>query len=498
MKVRNPYLWYAMPIVDSHRIEGRLRSILAFRARERRILRRQVAFAAGALIAVTGSAALLKAERSLPVPRLSSVTPVEQDGYRLLDIQRIASIASPTYKGMLFMASQTNGGTPVGSIGLVVRAPLSVKEDSFTYRDNVTATATTSQGDTIGLDVAGGFRATSPANAPRDPAMIYLSIPVGYANSTQWIEVKLRDKNGRHARFRLTDLPRMARPLLSVTRERANVSDLGLMLQASAQYRPVYSASPGWTSPTTGTITAAVEPANKGKSWSDTLRFVNTTLTPEWVSQEPVSALPSSSQGDSIKGDGRFSHTASMELPYARHQSKVRLKTTLEKTVYREFVVTFNDVKVIPMGNDYQVVATHPVSATTPSGITVTLPTQDKSTKFNSNFRDNIHLERAMLHFNLEMKPADKNKSAALFPNAPLADTENPPFEMNLVKLGNSSVGSFTNEKTDVKSFTVQQQLKRSVLKSGRTSLALTIRHTAVLKRYPLEFVVPVENAKED
>ena len=309
------------------------------------------------------------------VARLARATPAYQNGLTLMEIVNVSPQHQYSYSGK---GSVDNGGPfpdAEADTGLWIKLPPNVPipigcsgEDYSPCRDQITLTAHTSDGHVVPLR----WRA-SGSRSSEDPTYILASIPAGYPDTVRWADVTLEDRHGDSATWRILHLPPMQHPLAPPVRPQTIFHQAGISVSADA-YRGTalgYNRKrPMILFDLYGTIT------NASNQWE----VGHFTETDEW---EPPNFAPQDAgyTMGADKAGGRVKlEMTHLEIhgdrpePYIADDHWVRLGVQLQEFETYGEMVTFHNVSVVkaPNGTPY-IAAGGPQTATTPSGISLTL-----------------------------------------------------------------------------------------------------------------------------
>lgn len=307
------------------------------------------------------------------VAQLARATPAYQNGLTLLEIDNV----SPDRSYSLTNSGQEdNGGSSPyteSDTGLWIKLPrnalmpMTCSGDADVACQNLlTVTARFSDGREMPLH----WRTSSQRSAV-DPILV--SIPAGYRDTVRWADVTLEDHHGDSATWRILHLPPMQHVLAPPVMPQTTFHQRNITVTADAYRAPDPSGKhtgPRILFDLHGTIT---HPAHQ---WE----VGNLTETREWEPPNAVSPDAGSTFGTSKTGSQIHLEVSRQVIgwnrtePYIRDDHWVRLGATLQEFETYDEIVTFHNVFVVktPNGSLY-LAAGKPQTATTPTGITVTL-----------------------------------------------------------------------------------------------------------------------------
>jgi len=308
------------------------------------------------------------------VARLARATPAYQNGLTLMEIDNVSPQRQYGYSDR---GQEDGGGSSAGTeadTGLWIKMPPSVSlppgcsgESYSPCRGQLTLTAHASDGRELPLR----WRVSS-SRGSSDPVYILASIPAGYPSTVRWADVTLEDHHGDTATWRVLDLPPMRHVLAPPVTPEVTFRQGSISVTADA-YRGTDSlnhAGPLILFNVHGTITGAAHRWELG----------HFTETNEW---EPPNFVPQ--DAGYTMGTNKTGSSVSLEMthlqiggdrpePYISGDKWVRLDAQLQEFETYDEAVTFRNVSVVSVpGGGRFVAGPYPQTATTPSGIRVTL-----------------------------------------------------------------------------------------------------------------------------
>lgn len=315
-------------------------------------------------------------------PVLDASTPRSQNGYTLSELQypeektpaAVYLLIKPPEFPKCFLYAEWRDGTheyrPVrGSLGPIVQAT------GQTPQGDVTSLPWTLRGDET------------------KPQYIRVEIPGGYASDSRFIDVTLVTNDGPFPRWRITRLPKMRRVIPDTPMITDSVTENGITTTALAwrfrhqiyfQTRPILPVDSHQWEMTTN------------DQWSQWEKF-DQPHGQELDIRQPIIGRRGAFAPQDIRLYGSL--TTNLPADYRSASRYVRTNCTLRQFETYDERLTFHNlpVKEDPQGfkdenyETYGITLMHSLTLTTPSGIRVTLPTQDED--FKAPMGDKINLK---------------------------------------------------------------------------------------------------------
>ncbi len=357
----------------------------------------------------------------------------------------------------------------------------------------LTVTARLSSGEVLPLDWH--FRRQQQWVGPGEAGNHFLlvTLPTGYPDTCRFVDFDASDQNGHIAHWRVTRLPRMRHAIAPPVKITDTVTKNGITMSVQAWHQ-AYTSGPV-------IIQTVMRPVLPGHShqWD----LVTTQREHEWEpfgytgqQQENISA------GPSIQGrNGVFDNLSEHWLngmsvnqgndfyPHSTHF--LRVTTKLRQYETYEEPVTFHNLAVAHESNRYYLVLPKPQSATTPSGITVTLPAQGKPRPYS--FSDGLTII-------MTVRPVIKPDSTAYtLPSSPLTRTFGKPVQLSLdfPQPYSESIGSF--EQNGQPAFhTLRLPTERNLpfkilpVPPVLKNFTIIVHQRVDLQTIPMTFIVPI------
>ncbi len=381
---------------------------------------------------------------SLP-PTLDAATPRAQNGWVLEDIQlpgQHQDFASRGFSG--FQYKQVDFEAREGwtlkpdtqdAFGLWLTPPLgsvavTASFDSANNTDGkqVSITARLSTGELLPLEWH--LRSQEQWTRPGETGVsfLFVALPTGYPNTCRFVDFDVSDQHGHAAHWRITRLPRMRHAVPPPAKVTDSVTENGITMSAKAWHQQDWQSNSSIE-----TILHPVLPANSHQ-WDVNI----TRREPEWEAFGTDGRdHGSSSSGPPILGrNGVFSTQFEQWFgggilgyagsdPYPRTTRFVRIDTELRQFETYDEPTTFHNIALGHEGRGYYLVIPEPLSITTPSGVTITLPAQGKPR--DGSLGEGISvLVKVRPSINSDLVPSP-------LPNSPLARIFGKPVRLSLI-----------------------------------------------------------------
>ncbi len=411
------------------------RPLRAPRGRARLLLLALLLLALGATWYITTRGGWVNALRLPPV--LDASTPRSQNGWTLEDIQRPGPhqngngqpFAGFRYENVTSEYSLDPRVTDTAdAFGLWLTPPpgsltagISGSNPSDPAHDPFVASARLSNGETLTLlwKVCTATDYVPPGETVH--TFVFVTLPTGYPNSCRFVDFTLSDRSGHTAHWRVTRLPRMRHAIAPPVKVTDTVTKNGVTMSAHAW---------SWPFAPQGRRTQAIlRPVLPAHSHQWDVAVLRQEM--EWEAYDGDSSPSNLYPGTPVLGrQGVFDSAGelwygggvsagSIELPYREDTHFLKLATELRQFETYDEPVTLHNV---PVGHDdysYCLVLTKPVSFTTPSGVTVTLPVQGAEVS-----KKKLPIEPDRLRVLVTTQPRITfDANAYSLPNSPLAHT---------------------------------------------------------------------------
>ena len=380
--------------------------------------------------------------QNLP-PLLDASTPRTQNGFTLLDIQRPGQIQGRFAKVNYPANTDPNVIDTADAFGLWIKPPsfpdnlLSGAVDSETSRFGkaLSVTARLSTGETLPL--VWHLRDDEwPPPGQASQRLLFVALPSGYSDACRFVDFTIADQSGHAAHWRVTQIPRMRhaipRPAIFTT----TITQDGITMSAQA-----WHDQPGQINGQVNYLLRPMLPQNSHQ-WE-------IVKTDEWQEWEPFAYeghIPlSEHSGTPILGrngvfkailesryGGGFYNFAGGD-PYPEVNHFLRLTCALQQFETYDEPVTFHNVAVqydadgyrLDHEKNYFLALSKPLTVTTPSGVTVTLPVQGQ------RFQPLLYAND--LNFMVRVQPQIEAETVLHpLPNSPLARTFSKPVQISL------------------------------------------------------------------
>jgi hypothetical protein len=234
-----------LPMAQASSVEGRLRAILEKTVRRGELTRSgRLVVGLCVLFALAGLTAfrVVSGEPAM----LSSATPMSQDGFILLAIQRSGGMGKKLYvkTPQGGFTRFDNGAAGVYEEGqdattLWIQLPQHyISPEKLLQEYYVTVHASDGMAFRLPYSLADDGHPSF-----NQPQLLCVTIPSGYPNTDRYFDVTLSDKHGHHATWRLTHLPKMKHFLEHPTLQMEK-TEAGFTVQAFAWRAP--NPGPGY------------------------------------------------------------------------------------------------------------------------------------------------------------------------------------------------------------------------------------------------------------
>jgi len=313
--------------------------------------------------------------------QVNKATPRTQNGLTLLEIQNVSpdQFYNYTEKGPQGGGSSNSiSATPESDTGLWIKLPTAANppqncgtSDTVGCDKLLTLTGRTSDGETFPMTWR--LSRYTKANEP-ETCVLLTTIPAGYPNTVQWVDVTCRDAQGDNASWRINHLPPMQQVLGPGTVARATFHQGTIQAVAHAYGGPSINSD---SHPPVPVITYDLKGTIKGAAHQWELGPLRQTL--EW---EPPGFT--ASDNGSTTGTGKVGSTVNFEMsrqqvyygrttPYLGDTHWARLEAQLQEFETRDETVIFHNLSVVKVQGSSYLAGTYPQTVTTPDGVTVTL-----------------------------------------------------------------------------------------------------------------------------
>lgn len=360
---------------------------------------RNLAIVAVALLAVAfiGRRVFLAIQHTFHKPpvgaRAEKSTPNEQNLFALREIQPVNQQNSYDYTQQGPQKMGGSSGALEADIGLWIKMGAASQslgsgcESAYNSpcAKQLSVTGQSSTGDTFPLP----WKTMSDSSSPgASTPMLLAIIPAGYPDTYQWVDVSVDDRQGHKARWRITHLPPsqhvLAPPIaLQNTFQQGNIKATARAYRGRPAYYP--PGSPMLLYDIHGTITGGTH------QWE--LGHIARTLEWEPVGYSPQDMGVTYGSQSTLQGirfecvDQRISQSyGDQPTAYEKNQHFLRLSAQFQQFETYDEKITFHNLTIIKNRNANAFLASKELqTATTPSGITVTLPDFATQTSGNSN-----------------------------------------------------------------------------------------------------------------
>jgi hypothetical protein len=199
---------------------------------------------------------------------------------------------------------------------------------------------------------------------------VLVVIPGGYPDTFKWMDISLKDKAGNTARWRVDGLPpsHHAIPPPVQVQESAKVAQWTIRARA---WRTRNANMPGRED------AIGYEMKADGQPGPNQWEITRSDATTEW---EPATAPGGSGTATSSLGNPGARFGSEEVVNYPRSQRYIQLRGEVRQFDAYDEKVTFRGLTVKASQNkNYLLVVNKPITETTPSGVSVTLPTQNNA-----------------------------------------------------------------------------------------------------------------------
>ncbi len=445
-----------------------------------------------------------------PAPQLDSSTPRVQGGYTLAEAH-VEGSANPTVAAFVLIQppslpdcqseNEEDGYTlyalPGGSPGPYNRfttpptAPI------------IQATAQTSEGDVLPLTwwIVGDTHA---------PKYLRVDIPGGYSNACRFMDITLVTRTGAFPKWRIMRLPSMRRNIPDAPTVQTMQNVKGIPVSARAwrihkeaflQLLPILPpASHQWE---IASADARSEFEKFGQAHAP---------DPDPVFYRPIEGRSGQFTPNDTGSGSKWFGSLITRFPadYRSSSRYVRLDCDLVQFETLEERVTFPNVSIRPytysngtgeakmpnVDQAYYLSVPKPITLTTASGVSVTLPVQGKSETGVADGRINVYLS------------VKRSYSTGELPNSPLTRQFGKPVTIGLDFTPPNYAGGWAIGPDDTNDYELQrdqnpnwsfklpreqmQKIPLYLAPPSRRNLTVIVRQRAELQRLPLSFTVPV------
>ena len=428
-------------------------------------------------------------------PTLDAATPRAQNGWVLEDIQLPTSyrgsyhgendqdFAGFSFQGADYSNSSFNGENTTDAFGIWLTPPTgscsaSTPADAgIDPKQNLfVVSAQLSTGESLFL--SWHLRRPKLSQLAQANMLLFISLPTGYPDTCRFVDITVSDQHSQTAHWRITRLPRMRRAIPAPVAAVTSVTKDGVTLSAQAWLQP--NSVCGYL------VTPTLPPSH---SWE--LGLTKREYT--WASfnntgedgGQPLKTKVTNKDG-AVAAETAFQGYTDFNY-YPRANRFLRLTTELRQFETHDETLIFHNVAVRrdPDFGVYCVVLPKPLSQTTPSGVTVTLPTQDGKAG-----------SMAMNHcLNVLVSTSPKitfQRTALSLPASPLARAYGKPVRLSLTFTPPGRRADGSEGQGNAPSYYAISLWGKRPLPSVLKDFTITVHQRVDLQATPMTFTLPI------
>lgn len=442
-----------------------------------------------------------------PSPLLDSSTPRVQGGYTLAETDVEGDASSPAaafvliqppslpdcqreneQDGYTLYALPGGGPGPYNSFSTPPTAPI------------LQATAQTSEGDVLPLT-------WTVVGDSKNPKYLRIDIPGGYSNACRFMDITLVTRTGAFPKWRITRLPSMRRniPASPAMQTMQTVTGIPVSVRAWQIREEVFLQLSPILLPASHQWEVASSDARPEYEKFDQGHAPD----PDPVFYRPIEGRSGRFTPNDTGSGSKWFGSLITRFPadYRSSSRYVRLDCSLVQFETLEERITFPDVSIQPytyagevempnVDQTYYLSVLKPITLTTPSGVTVTLPVQGKSETGATNGKINVHLS------------VKRSYSPNELPNSPLVRQFGKPVTVGLdftppnnsdgwvVGPGDTNDYELRRDQNPQWSFKLPreqvQKIPLYLAPPSHRNLTVVVRQRVEIQTIPLSFTVPV------